>query len=408
MNKGKKDSNYFYLIVFITLALVGVVVWQLFFADGMFEIIEEPRYEEAPEINLLFFDSHAFQNLSEFRRGDERLLPWRQVRNENPFKSPRIPRDRTLRDWWSTFNIELNFENNRWIGVYPPVIDNNSNPDLTLFNERWYELKINNLNKEDGFFITDTEGNILISFEDDATDEETIRFQASKNMSVYGNQRTQGAIQVLNSEEYDVLSSEELDGDRSDMDLLMSAGGSLSSFYEQIQETEEDLDSSQLDEAQRLYSEFEKEFQDIESAVQGGELTEEDLDREIDAFNRRINNAQGNLFGDSSDSIEDGVDEEDDYEEQEEDEHERELTEGIEEEIENFERELSNFEEDIQNMDEEEQEEAWEIHSQFTTRLQEIEEKFYNQEIDEDLLLQEMEEAYEEGAELISQLSYYQ
>ena len=410
MDKKPNESKYFYIVVLITLALGGVIVWQLFFADDMFQVFDDPGYEEVPELDFVFFDSYTFQDLSEFRRGDDPLLPWRQVRNQNPFQSPQIPRDRSLREWWAIFNIQLN----DWRGVYPSMIEGEVSPNLILFEGRWYELVLKDFDELDGFVIANEEGESLIQFSEEKISEEVIRFQASSTMAAYGNGEIQGDIEVIEDGEYEVLRTEDDDYEQSGMDLLMAAGSDLSAFYEEVRELEDDLEEDEINEMERVYSELENEFQSLEEIVLEGGVDEGVLEQEINNFRAKISNASQNLNEEDEEEIEEEIiveDEEggDDTDEAEYEEVEEATSQQVEASLDELRNELSQFEEDIERMeDEEEIEEALAVYQELITDLENVEDRYYNQEVSEEILIEEIRELYDKGDQLTSELSYYQ
>ena len=434
MEKGN-DSKYFYVVVLLTVGLVGIVVWQLFFADDMFQIFDEPGHEDVPEIDFSFFDSYTFQDLDEFRRGDDPLLPWRQIRNQNPFRSPEIPRSRSLRDWWSVFNIKLQVENQEWEGFYPSMIEGDTNPTITLFEDRWYELKWTDLDEGHYFSIMNEDEEELKRKED----EEPLRFQASTEMTLYGNSEVQGDIEVIEEGEYEVLRDEEYDDeDQSDIEILMTAGSELSGFYDEIRTVEENLTEEEVNQAQRVYSQLEGDFQEIEEEVQRGQLTEEALEREVENFRNEIESALNNLRNIESEEVEEGdgepeggideTDEEEENDELDDDELEAEeedeeivdyeevdyeeddvYRDQVESALEDLRDELDYFEEDIERMEDDDHiQEAVEVYNELLSSFEDIEEEFESGEVDYNTSLNRIRELYEKGDQLISELSFYQ
>ena len=412
------DSKYFYVVVLLTVGLVGIVVWQLFFADDMFQIFDEPGYEDVPEIDFAFFDSYTFQDLDEFRRGDDPLLPWRQIRNQNPFRAPEIPRNRSLRDWWAVFNISLQVENYEWEGSYPSMIEGDTNPTITLFENRWYELEWVDLDEDHHFSIMDEDEEELMRKED----EESLRFQASTEMALYGNSEVQGDIEIIEEGEYEVLRDEEYeDEDQSDMEVLMAAGSELSDFYDEIRAIEDELTEEEINQAQRIYSQLENDFQEMEQDVQQGQLTEENLEEEVENFRNEIESVLNSLRGIETDEDEEDDEPEDDIADPEEEDEEIVDYEEIDYEeddvyrdqvksaLEDLRDELDYFEEDIERMEDDDHiQEAVEVYNELSSDFENIEEEFESGEVDYDASLNRVRELYEKGNQLISELSFYQ
>ncbi|MGM0438981.1 MAG: hypothetical protein ACQEP3_00895 [Patescibacteria group bacterium] len=300
-HKNNSDSRYFYVVVFITLSIAGIIVWQLFFTKGNYKAAVDTSLENTPKVDFAFLDSYTFQNLNKFQKGDEPLLPWDQIRNPNPFKSPEIPQERELKNWWAIFNIELELKENEWLGVYPEIIEEEKAPTLTFFEGRWYELKFSNLSDENDFKIINTSGETVVNFERDRKGE-VLKFQATEGMDKYisEQQDAQGEINIVRNglENNQSLENEQ---QKEVENLLREAGNDLSELDDQIEEAEETLEEDLINEAKNIYSELETEFQQLEEVVNAGETGEETVEN-INNFKNRINNLIKNL----EDQTEDG------------------------------------------------------------------------------------------------------
>lgn len=289
--KNNNGARYFYTVVFITLTIAGVVVWQLFFSGDRYEAPDEDRLENTPKVDFAFLDSHIFGDLDNFQKKDEPLLPWEQIRNPNPFKSPEIPKERELRNWWAIFNIELNLEDDKWVGVYPEVIKDEEFPTLTLFEDRWYEFKWNN-SSDDNFEIMTENEETIVDFNKDK-EEDSLKFQASKDMSKYKAEGgdDQGEIDIITSDFENYGSSEE--DNEEERESLIEAGNELSELHSQIEASKESLDEDLIIEAEEAYSELEMQFQQLEESIDSEE--KEEVNKEINNFRERVNDLINNL-----------------------------------------------------------------------------------------------------------------
>ena len=391
--EGKKDYKYFYAIVLITFAIVGVVIWQIFFVSDLHHISPDSGFEETPDVDLVFLDSYAFGGLDHFERGDVPLLPWKQVRNENPFQTPRVPRDRDLRRWWAVFNIELRTETESLIGQSPDMIEGYLNPTLILFEGRWYEIKWGGNQEGVNLKIVGDDDEVLI----ESDGEDFLEFQASAEMSEYrSDEGAEGIINIITDEDYDsgIQDFEEYQDDT----LLMIAGSDLSNLHNRIRSLEDEFVEEEIRRGERVYSELEGEFREIERKNREGELREESLQAEIGEFRSMVSLASDNLAeiitGEASWSDLKGEDTDmDDFEGNE-------LLEEAREDLLLFRDDLEALEDEAQRG------EAREVYYSLDEELQNLEESYEAGQIDEGDLFQEVENFYIEAESLIAELDF--
>ncbi len=297
MSKDKKNSDpkYFYTVVLITVAIIGFVVWEVFISDYEHdEIMIDHSLQRFPNIDLVFLDSYFFQNLNTFHRGDSPFLLWDKVLVENPFHAPRIPTDSRLREWWENFNLVFKVDDDGWTGIFPDRIAGERNPEVFLFEGRWYEITIENFSGEEhDFKIEDSAGDIVFDSGEIADKrEEKFEFKAEDGMVSYfssfgGGMR--GDIVIIGKDDYDTtLEDYQTEGEREAENLLMRAGEKLTEFHRALERVKEFLEEDIRSEMEENYSEFEERFRDIEERYSRGELTVSSLRQSIGQYESDI------------------------------------------------------------------------------------------------------------------------
>lgn len=191
-----KESKYFYTIVFITFSLAGIIIWQLFFTNYEEKLDINSEFNKPSVVNFVFLDSARFQNFNFFKKGDDPMIPWKINTDKNPFRAPEIPQNQELFEWWKTFNIKLEIEE-EWSGLYPDSIKNKSQPELILFENRGYEITIiNPEEKECRFEIKNNKKEVIFS-QSIQNKKEKVKFVAQKEMETYQCGGHEGAINII-------------------------------------------------------------------------------------------------------------------------------------------------------------------------------------------------------------------
>lgn len=290
-NTTKNNPKYFYAVVLITVAIVSFMVWEIFITDYDYdESMLDNSLQSFPNIDLVFLDSYFFQNLSVFNRGDSPLLPWSQLMIENPFRTPRIPADSQIKKWWENFNFIFEIDDG-WKGIYPAMISEEINPDIFLFEERWYKVNIENFSEQThDFRIENNAGEILV---DSGTikpnSDKEFEFQAKSGMVSYfssSDGMMYGNIIVMESDDYDAALKEDEDQKEEEeaQKILIQAGEKLTEFYNTLENAEEFLEEEDQNDLEMVYSEFESQFREIEENHNQGELEISSLEQAVNQY----------------------------------------------------------------------------------------------------------------------------
>lgn len=277
--KRDNDPRYFYAVVLLTLAIAGVMIWEIFFSGAVYERSTDPSLERAPEVDMFFLDSRYFNSLTEFERGDDPLLPWKEASKNNPFSSPVVPEERTVRDWWGIFNLGFATEDSELMATKPTIVEGENLPDLILFEERTYQLDLKEV--EGTFEIVDNAGTSVSSYEHQ--EDEDIVFTASSAMDGYRVGDLSGSVRVVDREGSE---TEEEELDRGE--ILLSGRSILSSYYNTIRRAVSELDEEDIDQADSIHSDLESQLRSIEDAAREGQFEDEDLQMTIDDFKSEV------------------------------------------------------------------------------------------------------------------------
>ncbi len=399
------DSRYFYLVVFMTFVIVGLVAWQSFFASYQDpKEMTNPRFQRMPEFDFVFFDSYPFQALSPFVRGDDPLLLWDKIRNKNPFESPRIPQDRELRNWWELFNISLEFDGQSWIGSYPSLIKTNENPEIILFEGRWYKIKITNETEEDVVFqLINKENEIVAQFDEVGKNEsQEFEFLADRRLAKYilkGEGSIGGDIRIVEDDDYELITETEeeeevqTDEEKIGQEALIELGQEISRLYETIQTAENYFENEKIRDISQVYADYERLFREIESNYYSGISSDSEIIREAEIMKEEIKITISSLEAEIEEAeFTEVVEPEDPYEQEEEEiEPEDPYEQEEEEDVEIIEKRLNEtwdvlvfFGNEIEYFEEEEKDMAMEYHFLLEDRLVEVQENYDNEEITEE------------------------
>lgn len=273
--KRDNDPRYFYAVVFLTLGIAGVMIWELFFSGAVYERSTDPSLERTPEVDMFFMDSTYFTSLDEFRRGDDPLLAWREMSKKNPFSPPKVPENRTVRDWWGVFNLAFKMEEDSLVAVDPQIVEGVEAPELILFEERTYRLNLEEIDVDFEFL---SNGTVLQSyFEDEVT------FEAGSEIDQYRVGDVLGDIRVVDRGGDE---TEEKEMDRGA--LLLSARSTLSSYYNSIRRAVSELDEEDIQEADLTHSQLESQLRTIEEAAREGQFEDDDLQMTINNFQSEV------------------------------------------------------------------------------------------------------------------------
>ncbi len=279
----KSDPKYFYIVVLITLFVVGFVFWQIFFISWDYdESMTNPTFIHPPNVNLVFFDSSIFQDLNEFQRGDIPLLPWQEIKIANPFEYPKVPENRTIREWWRIFNLNLSYDE-VWVGAWPQAIKEQKNPTLVLFENRWYDFELENSSEEQIWFLFRNElGEEIKEIEIDANQKINFRTKATQDIYDYvkkdNEHATRGRVLVIGPDDYDaVFDAGYFDQNQEIQNLFIRSGQGLSLFYQKITDISQVLPQMEFNNLSERYAQLESEFQEIERKYLQEEFSEEEV-----------------------------------------------------------------------------------------------------------------------------------
>lgn len=337
----KDDVKYFYLIIFITLVIAGVALWQAFFVGDLYVTEPDESYKNIPELDLVFFDSTAFQRLDEFDLKDDPLAP-SGMDLRNPFELPNIPEDSELKIWWglSTFRVEEGEDG--WIFNHPQEISEEDNPELILFEDRWYAFRFSE--KEMDFEIRDSTGSALASLGED----DLLEFRADSDMESYGNNDFQGEVTVV--PEGRELTDEDIERERAE-DILFEASSELTSLHNTISIRSSRLGEERVEQLREEHSEFasrysQKQDEYYDEGADGDEF-EERVGALIEEIEQKILSIEEETEdGDEELDENEDIDEEEFEEEFEEELDEEETEDGDEEEFEEAENNEGEIEEE--------------------------------------------------------------
>ncbi len=271
------DPKYFYLVVLITVAIAGGIIWQLFFTEPLTGS-PDPRLERIPDVGFMMLDSRLFREMDPFIRGDRYLLPWDLTKTTDPFRPPRVPLSQEMREWWSIFNIVLDIEEDSWIGVFPDMISGEEDPTLVLLDGRWYEFNLTAIEDDCDFQIFNEDNDSIILYEVERDGRLLYRAMIEEGLIGYRcgqDEETAGEITVLSTEDYD---SEDLFVEGTSQTLI-ETGLALSDLLVEIEYSEDYIDGQTIGEYRDAYSRMENRLETLNSQY-GGADEEEGLSPE--------------------------------------------------------------------------------------------------------------------------------
>jgi len=301
--KNKEDIRHFYAIVVITLVIVGFSVWQIFFTDPQVFIESNPQLERVPRINFTLFDSHIYQRLDLFERGDDLFPEWKTAEKKNPFASPEIPTDDNIFDWWKVFGFQFIIEEGELKGERPDLIDGQVVPDLYIFEGRNYKIK----------WIDDTKGSFEIRNDFGETilteADGLLEFRADREMSFYtysgDGVEAEGKLFIVTDEE--IIEPERKGREDEDEAFEISYEEKLEetedlledSFFEFVEEKElnvQQFGSEIADKLAEIHFEANDYFMQIVDEYEQDELTEEEAVKRMEEIDELITEEVNLLF----------------------------------------------------------------------------------------------------------------